>query len=185
MSPGLRRWLRPIAGLAITVVFVLLLKRQLQGADGPHAGPDRRGQAEHDHPRAAGQRLLGISQLGAEHWDLAERPVDEVVAQLGAVLEDDAEDRHQGQQEREHAEERVIRDRRREVAPPVLAEALGHGQREADDPMAALPGIEAFGQRHHQLVATTDARIAPYYHDSSSPNPASFGHDPDGAHHTP
>jgi glycosyltransferase 2 family protein len=37
VTPGLRRWLRPIAGLGITIVFVLLLARQLQGADVPAA----------------------------------------------------------------------------------------------------------------------------------------------------
>ncbi len=31
MSPGLRRWLRPIAGLAVTAVFVWLLTKQLEG----------------------------------------------------------------------------------------------------------------------------------------------------------
>ena len=33
MSSTLRRWIKPIAGLAITAMFVLLLRRQLQGAD--------------------------------------------------------------------------------------------------------------------------------------------------------
>jgi uncharacterized protein (TIRG00374 family) len=37
MTAGLRRWLRPLAGLVITIVFVLLLARQLQGADVPAA----------------------------------------------------------------------------------------------------------------------------------------------------
>lgn len=33
MSAGMRRWIKPAAGLAITIAFVLLLMRQLQGGD--------------------------------------------------------------------------------------------------------------------------------------------------------
>ena len=88
------------------------------------------------------ERGLRIGEFGADHRNLAERPVDEVLASLRVVLEHEVEHGDERQQQREDAEERPVRDRRGETPAAVFAEALEHGERQRQPVVAPLQVVE-------------------------------------------
>ena len=75
------------------------------------------------------------------------------------VLQHDAEDRHEHQQQREHAEEGVVRDGRRQPAAAVLAEALEHGERQRRGRGGAAGSVEAV-EHPASRALTAGSRIA-------------------------
>ena len=82
-------------------------------------------------------------QLVAEHGHLTERAVDEVLSQLRIVVEHEAEDRDEHEEQGEDAEERVVRDRGRETGPVVLPEPLVDGERHGQPAVPLLDGVGA------------------------------------------
>ena len=63
--------------------------------------------------------------------------------EVGVVLRDESEDRHQQQEKREDGEERVVRDEGGERTGSVVAELLDDAERETRDPMALLERIDS------------------------------------------
>jgi uncharacterized protein YhaN len=110
--------------------------------------PQRSYQPQREPDPAARERVHLVSQLSADHRDPAERGVHDVVAQGRVALEDEAEDRHEREQQWEQREERVVRDQRRQVRPVVLAELLHDRNGEAPERMPALPGVDRRDEAH-------------------------------------
>ncbi len=101
---------------------------------GAQAGPEGTADTDDQRPHVPLDRTDVAPELVADHRELTERSVDQVLLEVGPVGQDEAEDRHEGQEEREEGQEAVVGDERRQRAGVVVAELLhdrewhgGHG----------------------------------------------------------
>src|SRR5215218_3039983 len=86
------------------------------------------------------------------------RRADDPVGQVGAVLEDEPDDRHQHQQQREQREEPVVGEQGGVAAGLVVAVLLDHGERKGQPAVALLEVVEGLHQpldRFHGLLVPT------------------------------
>ena len=82
-------------------------------------------------------------QLVADDRELGDRRVEDVLLEIGSVLEDVAQERHHDQQEREEAEKAPVGEVTDELATVIIAELLPHRDDEGHRRVAALPAVEA------------------------------------------
>ncbi len=98
---------------------------------------------------AAGERVQ--LELIADDRKLPERAVEDPLLLAGVALQDEAEDRHEHEQQREQRDEAVVGDQRGELSGLVVAELLDHGRDEADPRaplLAAVERAQAVGDAH-------------------------------------
>ncbi len=88
-------------------------------------------------------RPSGLAELVADDRELAQRSVEQAVAEHRVVLDEEAQDRRRDQQQREDRDERVVGDDRREIGPLVVEVLVDDRDREPDDRELALEGIDA------------------------------------------
>ena len=90
-------------------------------------------------------------ELGVHDRQLPECAAEDLVLLDGVALEDEAEDRHEYQQQREQRDERVVGDQRGELTGLVVAELLDHADEEAESwaaLLAAIERLEMVGEAH-------------------------------------
>jgi hypothetical protein len=126
-------------------------ERAAQSQCHPESRPQRSEQPYSERRAASGEGLNLVGELRANHRDLGEGRVEDVVVQRRVVLEHEPEDRDEGEQQWEQREERVERHQRAEARRAVLAELLNHRDRESADDMPALPAVERRDDAPHEV----------------------------------
>jgi hypothetical protein len=117
-----------------------VVHRVLGSEEDPHSGPERGGEPEDERERAAVQGTM--AELRADHWELAERGVDDPLLEVRVTLENETEHRRQDEQQREDREEAVVGDRRGVVAALIVGVLLQHRKRETQPTMPLLEAIK-------------------------------------------
>ena len=113
-------------------------------------------QSDDERPRVAFERTGVRRDRRPDDRDLAERRVDDVVAQVLVALEHEAEDRRRGEEQREHRQEPPVGEHRGVAAglvPPKPVERLdGHVDDREAPPDGHHPGMGR--PRHHSVQST-------------------------------
>ena len=105
---------------------------------------------DHDRRRAPLQ-TFGSGELVADHRELAQRGVEDLLLEVGVVLQHEAEDRRGHQQQREQRQEAVVGHQRGQVVALIVAELVDDRDREAEPLVPPLVGVEAIVKCHRRL----------------------------------
>ena len=100
----------------------------LARAHGTQPGPQSAEQTHGQRQAVARDLAHVVAQIGAQHRELCEGGVEQVLLEVGSVGQHEAEHRHEHQQEREDRQEPVVRHESCELAALVVTELLDHGE---------------------------------------------------------
>ena len=123
----------------------------LRGLGDAERAPDQTDDPDDEAEPAAAHRVHVPFQLRADDRKVGERGVEQVVTQRRVVVEEEAEDRDEHEQEREDRQEAVIGDQGGEVAAPIIAVLLDHSEDEGRRRVPLLPFVHAVDDLVDQL----------------------------------
>ncbi|BBZ05953.1 hypothetical protein MDOR_01220 [Mycolicibacterium doricum] len=116
----------------------------------PDTGPavERAQDADH-HGDCATAELLGLCQLLADEWELADGRLHDLALQIRSADEDHPQGGGQQKQQREQRNERVVGDQRREVTALVVDVLVDHRDDVAHGAAALLQPVEPTDHPRH------------------------------------
>ena len=135
----------------------LLVERVLGVPDDLEAGPQERGEADHEEDSVHLHAVDVGLDLGADHGEPADEPVDDLVANGGLVLQEEAQDRHERDQQREHRDEPVVGEQRGILLAAVVAVLGADRDEEPGHGALLLPRVELLDEPRHR--ARSHARV--------------------------